>query len=139
MEQTYHWEVIYKDEEVPFSQIDPEQKKEISFAEVDRERIKKFQFVGDKDGRTISVDLENGHFEVDGIKIHPGRDDLELLSGLRLPYKLIWAERHVITPIGQGSYYLLGWEVTYRKKKYKRLLYIFKNGDIAFSGTEEKV
>jgi len=119
----YLFEVTYQDgstfnqnaEDV--SATDP---KRSAFFDVKLGQIKTFSLVGE--GHRYMVDLEDGHFEIDGASFR--MRGWEFLTNFRL---IFWRQRDHIWPPGEEVrvVYLLGWQANDRKgRNIQRVLEI---------------
>lgn len=99
--------------------LEPE--KRSSFFDVDHERLVSFTLTGE--GHTYSVNLHDGHFEVDGVPFYFHE---EYLRG----FKLIFWRTHTHTH-NQGSgaethdiVYKIGWQCLVNGKNYQQIMLI---------------
>jgi hypothetical protein len=114
--ETYNG-VILKQPENDISSIDPDKS---AFYDVLQNKIKRFSLVGK--GMIFTVDLTDGHYEVNGnlmySKLPPGRCELKLIY-----YRQV-QQRLVIGPEGTPGLkpivrYFIGWQANYRGKNYQ--------------------
>ena len=95
-----------------------------------------------KEGHTVEVDLITGQFNVNGQIMHASRGDIENLSNRSdINYRMIYARRHFFGQGVIGQYddvglYLIGYQFTEAGRNYKRILYIYPNGEIIFGGED---
>lgn len=91
-----------------------------SFYDVLQEKIKRFSVVGK--GMIFTVDLTDGHYEINGktmySKLPPGKCNLELIY-----YRQV-QQRLGIGPDGKQKFlpivrYFIGWQANYKGKNYK--------------------
>ena len=108
----YHNGQIYK--QTPEDVSIKEPNKRSAFYDVEQEKIKRFSLVGK--GHLITVDLTDGHFEVDGRKIYTKVPPVKL--------NLLYFQR-VQQTIGTGGEsserrrYYIGWQTKYKGKDVK--------------------
>ena len=98
------------------SNIDPTKS---AFYDVNQEDLIKFEL---SDGhQKISVNLENGSFDINGFILNIGDDELPIRNNLRLIYY-----RHNTVLFGPHSsrdvVYCLGWQTTFNGKNYKKII-----------------
>lgn len=108
---------IVKQTQMDTSTIDPNKS---AFYDALQAPIKRFSLVGK--GHIFTVDLTDGHIEVDGRVIHtqtpPAKSPLELIY-----YRQV-QQRTVVSPDGTKGLepilrYFIGWQTNYRGKNYK--------------------
>jgi hypothetical protein len=107
----------YSQNEQDVSVIEPE--KRSCFFDVRKEDIKKFSLVGD--GHTYSVDLDDGHFEIDGIPFRMHDEELK-------DFRIIFFRKHqhgfndMREELFHKVFYQLGWQTTLDGKNIQRVM-----------------
>ena len=105
----YHNGQIYK--QTPEDRSVKEPTTRSAFYDVEQEKVKRFSLTGK--GHIITVDLTDGHFEVDGNKIYTNPPPIKL--------NLLYSQR-VLQTIGELSEkrrYYIGWQTKYKGKEVK--------------------
>jgi hypothetical protein len=114
--ETHNGEII-RQAENDISPLDPTR---TSFYDVLQKKVKRFTLVGK--GMTFTVDLTDGHYEVNGkfmySKLPPGKCELQLIY-----YRQV-QQRLGIGPDGSKKMmpiirYFIGWQANYKGKNYK--------------------
>lgn len=103
--------------------VEPE--KRSAFFDVDHDRLVKFSLIGQgmDNPHTYSVDLRDGHFEVDGVPFYFHEEDL-------LNFKLIFFRRHTHTKNQSSGHethaiaYKIGWQCLVNGKNYQQTMLI---------------
>ena len=100
--------------------ISPHDPTKTSFYDVLQEKIKRFSLVGK--GMMFTVDLTDGHYEVNGskmfTKLPPGKCDLQLIYYRQVQQRLVvgLTGASQLQPIVR---YFIGWQANYKGKNYK--------------------
>lgn len=98
------------------SNIDPTKS---AFYDVDQNNLIKFEL---SDGQQkISVNLDNGSFDINGFPLNIGDDELPIRNNLRLIY---YRQNTVLfgpNP-SRDVVYCLGWQTTFNGKNYKKII-----------------
>ncbi len=108
------------------SQLDPEKRSQFYDVLQSNKTVKKFSLTGNN--HTISVDLQDGHFEVDTFPIHLESDQLPTPPE---KYELIFYRQHShefntdsSRELGHKVEYFLGWQCTINNKNYQQKMAI---------------
>lgn len=133
----YKWIAILKDG----TQLD--ESRGYGLQEEERKKCKWFSWENSDNKHRVSVNLENGSFEINGQVLHAGLGDVANLSNRpNENYRLIYAKRHFVTG---GDYpfqdaigvYLVGWQINDETgKNIKRILYVYPDGQVIFGGED---
>lgn len=134
----YLFHVVYRDgttytqNEEDKSIIDPD--KRSCFFDVKQEDVKTFTLTSND--HTYSVDLDDGHFEIDGVRIELNPEGKLLLKDLRL---IFWRNRtHLMNVTYENksgevvgseelallTRYRLGWQTTIDGKNYQEVMQV---------------
>ena len=96
--------------------------KKSAFFDVKQDQLKLFHLIGN--GNKFTVNLEDGHFEVNGV---PFAMHEEPLSNFRLIFFREHTHVYNVSSLQEQTHtvvYLLGWQTTYKGKNIKRVMRI---------------
>lgn len=108
--------------------------------EKERKNCETFCWINKETDHKVCVNLNTGIFTINDQIMHASRGDVENISNRNeKDYRLIYAKRHFFSygnVMGSDTVgaYLIGWQITVEDKNYKRILYVYPNGEIIFGG-----
>jgi hypothetical protein len=114
--ETYNGQIIRQ----PENDISPLDPTKSAFYDVLQQKIKRFSLVGK--GMIFTVDLTDGHYEVNGAIVHtklpPAKCELQLIYYRQVQQRLGLGTdgTQKMEPIVR---YFIGWQTNYRGKNYK--------------------